>query len=380
MNLPSSWPANWDYSTPLPGGTVVVERESYELFVEALRAHGSLVPEDQKALIVAGHFVDRLHLVAVLEGHDYSQVHPVDALTAFVSRLCVGFADFSPSKDSLETAWNVAKRADSNLAAFAPSLDLLLHLYAFLDDLYSDCALEQTTIHYGARPSWWTKRTNIVSGLQTWRKKLEAEIAQGRNVAAFKKKIDDILVVLGNLDLIAAPQEVVFASASAFCFAASEVQLAKSRAPAALLLALRCIEYLLIAIGYRKGAVTVTRNAVLIGKVDLTVAELIKELKRTGNLSTGTSDQLLAINSTRNDLSLTHGFSTVSLQETRTIVGALEGTLAQLDSTLGWRAKLRQVRPRLPGAHVALAAAIDFPLNVESMNAQQLNKAITTPP
>lgn len=376
MSLGTSWPVRWDYEAPPAFGTLVVAPEDVELLLLAFKEHGVPVG-DHRVLIASGHLTTSPQLLGVLEGRSYDRASHYDPLAETVSLLIDGFASFSVGTAEIQTAWNTARK-DVTLKPFVLAIDRLLQIYEFWFLLYSDCALLDLSLPAWTDPDvWWETSSSVVKALQGWRTALSAEVKAGEALQPFLQKFDDAFVIFSNLNRHAAPYDDVFIGASVICFAASEAHLARGAGATSLMLALRSLEYLIVAVGHVAGDLRITRNRILRGSQEFKASNLIIDYRDSGQLAKATATLMLDVNSARNQLTFTHGFGGISTQAVRETLKTLEDSLSKVGS-FGWLTKLRKVRASLPDPRGAIAAALSYPSLVKVIDSASLRAQVAT--
>jgi hypothetical protein len=374
--LPLSKAYEWDMNFPPRQLRIMLGQDEFEeLFLAELRRDWTWLTPAHIVYVASGTFRHRHDLVDLLAGAGTSPGYATDPLTSLVVSLIYNYGRSVATAQELVLAWSEVQKREDEYAAFIPSLGLLVEFYLFLDELYVSCGVISLQVGLQRRSPWWQSRPELVVELERWRKRIKRESEDGRQLASFAVKLEQIYSVLRNLERSASPvHSECFVCASALCFASAEIQLGRGAPSAALMLANRASEYLLTAVAVSTNLAGLDGRGVLLrGNSNVGVRDLANALIEEGELGRSKkTDVLLAVNATRNQLSFTHGLGHVRAEDVRDTLTQLANILRSLNPELGWWSKLVGLRPQLVDARVAVGRLLEFDTSVQVLDATAL--------
>jgi hypothetical protein len=108
------------------------------------------------------------------------------------------------------------------------------------------------------------------------------------------------------------------------------------------------------------------------------VTTLIRDLVDAGKVSRSllSGHTFNAINTSRNQLGYTHGLAQVSSADVAVALAAVGQEIRNLDPTLGWWTKVKDLRPDLADSATLIASALDYDRLVEHIDAARLRRDI----
>jgi hypothetical protein len=374
----NSLPIVWDYKVPPASSRLIVERESYELLVAAFaeeRIEPSLISE---IILVSGYLEKEPNLVAFLATRETCTVTSQDPLVDVVAHLCSALRNYSRPHIELRAMWDAQKLQARDLTALEPILKLLLDFYAEVESAYLACAVVDVAIAQSRRPPWWGSKPTVVSKMERWRRTLTLEIGLGRSVEVLLDKVNSMLSVLRYLEKNAARKTTdVFVAASAFCYSCAEIQHRRGFPGISLMMLNRAIEFILTAVSLDAGVAALGADGIILSSNDLLgVSSLIRGLVDAGKVSRSllSGHTFNAINASRNQLGYTHGLAQVSSADVAVALAAVGKEIRNLDPTLGWWSKVKDVRPDMADSAALVASALDYDRLVEHVDATRLRR------
>jgi hypothetical protein len=360
-----SLPIAWDFSLPPTSSRLIVDRDGYELLVTAFAEEGFGPVRIEEVILVTGYLERELNLVAfLLTDGDVRRIELGDPIVDVVAHICAAFHDYSRPYVELRAVWDARKAKMRNLEALEPILRLLLEFYADVESSYLACAVVDVTVTHSRRPPWWASKPSIVSKMERWKRILAFEITNGRSVGVLLDKINAMHTVLRSLEKSAARQSAdVFVAASAFCYCCAEIQHRRGLPGISLMMLNRAVEYILTALALDAGLASVRSDTILlVSGGPIGVSSLIRSLVDAGKVAPNmlSGHPFNAVNTSRNQLGYTHGLAEVSSVDVAAVLGVVGQEIRNLDPTLGWWSKVKDLRPDITDSKVLVASALDF--------------------